>query len=1008
MCLILMALKRTRRKFRDSNRTWCLLFDNTYLYIVCAYENLFRIGASMEVELLSEGFFFETTKFKKYRVCSTGLSVTILEHEGPIVSADIALKTLTSDNDGLPHTLEHLIFMGSSSYPKGFLDFAANRCLSNGTNAWTDQDHTAYTVSCAGKEGFLSFLPIFLDHILFPILTDEGFVTEVYHINGDGQDGGVVYCEMQTYENTMDCIADRAFLKSVFGNGSPYAVETGGMLHELRTSCKIDKCRKFHELAYKPENMNIIICGNISIEEVSAAITTVNNKILKDESGNRMKQIGRPKMGGIVAAKAQSFSSISLDTVSFPSPEDDDPGCMLFGFKSLSLDQPKEILAEDIIIEYLINTSASPLTKDLVHIPEPFCSSISYHRYYYPTTVVQIRLQETNSEKHTELKDVVYGILSKVQEGSIDLDRINSLLKNKYHESKLEIENNDLDNLVSLAIVDHLYEEDCPSMLEKYAKMDKYYEELLGGSQDFWEGVLKRFMDSLVACVASQPSQELLTTMEEEEDERIEKRIEELGEEKLSDHGETLAKAEEFNDNTISPELFSGIKKPDISQFEAYDVSTTLNQAALQPNVFLHNIKSSFYRFYFIIDTDQFSDQEKSLVPLFLEACCNLPIVDASGISMSGDEVASKCEKLFLSHSVSLGLFKEQICLEFTLSEDNLEQGMVLLQQILFRQVVDNKRIKEYLQNLKSTVKANKRCGYESLQSLVYQHLYPYSVTAKSSLFCQEHFLESVGLEDACTTLGIMLKELFKSDCCLHIMSNSELLQQLDICRVVSLFNLGDGASEKSNFVKLKAFLCKDLDRLMEEDMVVKVPGEETSYMASIIPTFQSLYDPLDIKMRVFKNWFGNLDGVIGREVRGKGLAYHYYAQASSLDGNLMMQLQQSTDVSAAFCAVKELIDRIVSSENPTEIVDENQVELAKSATFYSLVEKVRSSYNAALWDLNFIHDKTERKPFEEIARVLDQVKCQDIVDLCKEFYYKLFTKSESVKIYTIPQNKDV
>ena len=305
-------------------------------------------------------------------------------------------------------------------------------------------------------------------------------------------------------------------------------------------------------------------------------------------------------------------------------------------------------------------------------------------------------------------------------------------------------------------------------------------------------------------------------------------------------------------------------------------------------------------------------------------------------------------------------------------------------------------------------MKANKRCGYESLQSLVYQHLYPYSVTAKSSLFCQEHFLESVGLEDACTTLGIMLKELFKSDCCLHIMSNSELLQQLDICRVASLFNLGDGASEKSNFVKLKAFLCKDLDRLMEEDMVVKVPGEETSYMASIIPTFQSLYDPLDIKMRVFKNWFGNLDGVIGREVRGKGLAYHYYAQASSLDGNLMMQLQQSTDVSAAFCAVKELIDRIVSSENPTEIVDENQVELAKSATFYSLVEKVRSSYNAALWDLNFIHEKTERKPFEEIARVLDQVKCQDIVDLCKEFYYKLFTKSESVKIYTIPQNKDV
>ena len=168
----------------------------------------------MDVQLLSEGLFFNSTRFKKYRVYSTGLTITILDHDGPIIGADITLKTLTTDDDGLPHTLEHLIFMGSSSYPKGFLDFAANRCLSDGTNAWTDQDHTAYTVSCAGKDGFLSFLPLFLDHILFPLITDEAFVTEVYHINGDGLDGGVVYCEMQTYENTMETIADRAFVKA--------------------------------------------------------------------------------------------------------------------------------------------------------------------------------------------------------------------------------------------------------------------------------------------------------------------------------------------------------------------------------------------------------------------------------------------------------------------------------------------------------------------------------------------------------------------------------------------------------------------------------------------------------------------------------------------------------------------------------------------------------------------------------------------------------------------------
>lgn len=76
------------------------------------------------------------------------------------------------DDDGLPHTLEHLIFLASEEYPyKGVLDLLANRCLASGTNAWTDIDHTCYTMETAGSEGFLALLPIFLEHILYPILS---------------------------------------------------------------------------------------------------------------------------------------------------------------------------------------------------------------------------------------------------------------------------------------------------------------------------------------------------------------------------------------------------------------------------------------------------------------------------------------------------------------------------------------------------------------------------------------------------------------------------------------------------------------------------------------------------------------------------------------------------------------------------------------------------------------------------------------------------------------------
>jgi hypothetical protein len=134
----------------------------------------------------------------KYQSTLTGLTIVLARAESPIVNGYFCLATEATDNDGLPHTLEHLIFLGSEDYPyKEVLDLLANRCLADRTNAWTDTDHTCYTVYTAGPSGFLQILPVYLDHILYPTLREEDYLTEVHHVNGEGQDAGVVYSEMQ-------------------------------------------------------------------------------------------------------------------------------------------------------------------------------------------------------------------------------------------------------------------------------------------------------------------------------------------------------------------------------------------------------------------------------------------------------------------------------------------------------------------------------------------------------------------------------------------------------------------------------------------------------------------------------------------------------------------------------------------------------------------------------------------------------------------------------------------
>ena len=65
----------------------------------------------------------------------TGVRVVVVDQAGPKVQGFFTAATEILDDSGSPHTLEHLIFMGSKTYPyKGLLDKLATRAYS-GTNA---------------------------------------------------------------------------------------------------------------------------------------------------------------------------------------------------------------------------------------------------------------------------------------------------------------------------------------------------------------------------------------------------------------------------------------------------------------------------------------------------------------------------------------------------------------------------------------------------------------------------------------------------------------------------------------------------------------------------------------------------------------------------------------------------------------------------------------------------------------------------------------------------------
>lgn len=64
-------------------------------------------------------------------------------------------------------------------------------------------------------------------------------------------------------------------------SGSPYRVETGGRLPNLRTSCCNEKIREFHSQFYHLNNMMLVVCGIIDHEKLLNIVSDVGEILLK-------------------------------------------------------------------------------------------------------------------------------------------------------------------------------------------------------------------------------------------------------------------------------------------------------------------------------------------------------------------------------------------------------------------------------------------------------------------------------------------------------------------------------------------------------------------------------------------------------------------------------------------------------------------------------------------------------------------------------------------------------
>ena len=152
--------------------------------------------------------------------------------------------------DGIAHFLEHKLFFNDD----GTDSFERFSQLGADANAYTSNTKTAYLFSCT--ENFDESLAELITFVTHPYFTPESVASEI----------GIISEEIQMYEDNPSVRCYQAMLEATYEHHSVKKNVAGSLdsIREITADMLYDCYRSF----YRPENMFLIVCGNVTSEQV--------------------------------------------------------------------------------------------------------------------------------------------------------------------------------------------------------------------------------------------------------------------------------------------------------------------------------------------------------------------------------------------------------------------------------------------------------------------------------------------------------------------------------------------------------------------------------------------------------------------------------------------------------------------------------------------------------------------------------------------------------------------
>lgn len=299
------------------------------------------------------------TQAKLWRHIATGAELLSLENDDVNKSFGITFRTPPSDSTGVPHIIEHSVLSGSRKYPlkEPFVQLLKGS-LQTFLNAMTFGDKTVYLFASQNLQDFYNLLDVYLDAVLYPLLSKETYQQEAWHYELERESEpmiykGVVFNEMKGAYSSPDALLYRNGLRSLFPD-TIYGNDSGGDPRNI-PDLTYEQFTGFHRKFYHPSNALIFFYGDDDPEERLRVMD------------NWLREFQRAEIDAAIPLQPRFSAPKRIEQpYAVSDTEANGKGYTVTGWMLDEITDPETALGLTILSEALLGTPVAPLRKALL------------------------------------------------------------------------------------------------------------------------------------------------------------------------------------------------------------------------------------------------------------------------------------------------------------------------------------------------------------------------------------------------------------------------------------------------------------------------------------------------------------------------------------------------------------------------------------------------------------------------------------------------------------------